>query len=204
MERSAMTTIVYAALIALGVAVGYIIAWVFRAGTPLGILTGLWLVVAGAVIGFVVEWFIDEAYRRNRELQEQLDRRSSGEPPVVRVGNPPPHNDKASEALTEILQQREHEVNELRSQINETDAQIESLRYTFEAYQRTHPDEFTTIKGIGPVYQRKLRDIGIGSYDQLANADPDRVRRMLDIKKWQRVDIESWVEQARDWAQRSQ
>jgi predicted flap endonuclease-1-like 5' DNA nuclease len=201
-----MTTIIYAALIALGVVVGYIIAWVFRAGTPIGILTGLWLVVAGAVIGFVVEWFIDEAYRRNRELQEQIDQHSGSEPPVVNIGNPPPshNNDKASEALTEILHQRDHEVNELRNQISETDAQIESLREQFETYQRTHPDEFTTIKGIGPVYQRKLRDIGIGSYDQLAKADPDRVRRMLDVKKWQRVDIESWVEQARDWAQRSQ
>jgi predicted flap endonuclease-1-like 5' DNA nuclease len=125
---------------------------------------------------------------------------------VVNIGPPPPHthNDKASEALTDILKQREHEVNELRSQMEETDAQIESLRHQFETYQRSHPDEFTTIKGIGPVYQRKLRDLGIGSFDQLAKADPDRVRRMLDIKKWQRVDIESWVEQARDWAERSQ
>jgi hypothetical protein len=43
----------------------------------------------------------------------------------------------------------------------------------------------------------------VNTYAQLATADAAQVRRMLDIKDWQRVDIESWIEQARDWAQRT-
>ena len=52
------------------------------------------------------------------------------------------------------------------------------------------------------MYQWKLRDTGFNTYRQLATADPDQLRRMLDIKNWQRVNVESWIEQARDWAQR--
>ena len=90
----------------------------------------------------------------------------------------------------------------MRQQLAATDAQIDTLRHEFETYQRTHPDNLRVIKGIGPVYQWKLRDAGINTYKQLALADPDQIRRLLDVKKWQRVNTEAWVEQARDWAQR--
>ena len=49
-----------------------------------------------------------------------------------------------------------------------------------------------------------LRDAGFNTYKQLAEANPDQMRRMLDVKNWQRVNVESWIEQARDWAQREQ
>ncbi len=77
---------------------------------------------------------------------------------------------------------------------------MDALSDEFESYQQTHPDDLTLIKGIGAVYQRKLRDIGFNSFDQLAQADPERLRRMLGIKNWQRTNIESWLEQARDWS----
>ncbi len=35
------------------------------------LFVGVLLVVAGAVVGFVVEWLIDEAYRRNREQRRR-------------------------------------------------------------------------------------------------------------------------------------
>ncbi len=113
-----------------------------------------------------------------------------------------PNNQAASELLTDFLRQRDDELREIRRQLVTTDVQMDGLRKDFDAYQRTHPDTLTVIKGIGPVFQWKLRDAGINTFKQLASADPDQLRRMLDIKKWQRVNIEAWVEQARDWAQR--
>lgn len=210
-------------LLLLGLAIGFIIAWAFGAGVSTGLGIGLVLLIAGAIVGFVSEWLIDEAYRKNRELQRQLHEREGAsispviqfapmsQPPVlepVEVAvahrlNPGERNhDTASEILTDFLRQRDEELREMRRQTATVETRMDNLRQEFEAYQRTHPDNLTVIKGIGPVYQWKLRDAGINTYKQLATADPGQVRRLLDVKKWQRVNIEGWVEQARDWAHR--
>jgi len=196
-----MTIVIGLALVLLGLAVGFIVTWAFGAGATITLFIGVLLVVAGAIVGFVVEWLIDVAYRRNRELW-QLLRQRGGEPVEKEAAVSDQGEEAAAETLAEFLHRRDEEVRKLREQIAASDAQLDSLRDDFEAYQRTHPDDMTVIKGIGPVYQWKLRDAGVNTYAQLAHADPDQLRRMLDIKEWQRVDIESWIEQARDWAQR--
>ena len=104
--------------------------------------------------------------------------------------------------LTAAITAFEEDLRQLRDQLSAVNGRFDRLQDKFESYQRTHPDDLTVIKGIGLVYQWKLRDIGVGSYQQLATADPEQLRRMLDIKNWQRVNIASWIEQARDWAQR--
>lgn len=200
-----MTLILAVAVLILGLAIGFVVAWAFGVGATTGLFVGLLLVVAGAIIGFVVEWLIDVAYRRNRELQRQLSIREGGPSVALAAGlGGSQGDDTASQTLADFLRQRDEELRQLRDRMAATDAQIDALQDEFEAYQKTHPDDLTVIKGIGPVFQWKLRDIGYNTYKQLANADPNQIRRMLGIKNWQRVDIESWVEQARDWAQRSQ
>lgn len=213
------------ALLLLGLAIGFVVAWavgIFSAGISTGLFIGLMLIIAGAIVGFVSEWLIDEAYRKNRELQRQLREAVPASPPVIQIAMPDrlpldepagtpatyrlspgvqSHN-SAADTLTDFLRQRDEELREIRRQMTSTDTEMEALRKEFDSYQRSHPDNLTVIKGIGPVYQWKLRDVGINTFKQLANADPDHVRRLLDIKKWQRVNIEAWVEQARDWAQR--
>jgi predicted flap endonuclease-1-like 5' DNA nuclease len=196
-----MTVVIGLALVVLGLAIGFVIAWAFGVGASMGLFIGLLLVVAGAIVGFISEWLIDEAYRKNRELRRQLlERGSTTLAPGVSSGDP--DDASASETLADFLRQRDDEIHELREQVSAADAQVDALRDEFESYQRTHPDDLTVIKGVGPVYQWKLRDAGFNTHKQLAAADPDQLRRMLDIKTWQRVNIESWIEQARDWAQR--
>jgi predicted flap endonuclease-1-like 5' DNA nuclease len=210
-----MTVIIGLALVALGLAVGFVIAWALGAGSaPAALVVGVLLLIAGGVIGFVGEWLIDEAYRKNRELRRQLGERSSvsvAMPVAAPVAAPAvaegialggQGGDGASETLADFLRQRDVELRDIRDRMSTADTQMDTLKAEFEAYQRTHPDDLTVIKGIGPVYQWKLRDAGCNSYKQLAAADPDQLRRMLDIKNWQRVNIEAWVNQARDWAQR--
>jgi len=194
-----MTIIIGLALVALGLAIGFIVTWAFGTGATITLFVGVLLVVAGAVVGFVVEWLIDEAYRKNRELRRQLGQREGG---VLAVGASVSGESAASETLADFLRQRDEEVQTLREQLAATHSQVDRLRDDFETYQRTHPDTLTVIKGIGPVYQWKLRDAGVNTFAQLAAADPDQLRRMLDVKEWQRVNVESWIEQARDWAQR--
>jgi hypothetical protein len=233
-------SIINAVLVILGLAIGFLVAWVSGAGQSLTLITGLLLLITGGIIGFTLEWWIDESIRKNRELQRQLSERKIETIPANSAnlmdaqprGNSSPDSEtlaeilrrlkalaetrtpdpvgapadidngqlRQSEALAEILRQHKDELHQISQHISIKDSQIESLRREFESYQQSHPDDLTQIKGIGPVYQRKLRDIGIGSFKQLANIEPAQIRRMLDIKNWQRVDIESWVEQARDWA----
>ena len=196
-----MTIVIGSALVVLGLVVGFIVAWAFGAGATLSLFIGLLLVIAGGIVGFVTEWLIDEAYRKNRELRRLLSQRG-GAAVALGAGVGVPGGEPTSETLAEFLRRRDEEVRELRGQLSALDSQLDGLRDEFEVYQRTHPDDLTVIKGIGPVYQWKLRDAGVNTYRQLAASDPDPLRRMLDIKEWQRVNVESWIEQAHDWAQR--
>ncbi len=189
------------ALVVLGIALGFVATFLFAWGKDVQMFLGVLLVVAGGVIGFVVEWLIDLGYRRNRELQQQMtgSARTVAPQSIIVAGE---GQADTSEALAQFLHQRDQELHELRDQLNEHDRQVDTLRTEFDTYQRTHPDDLTIIKGIGPVFQWKLRDAGFNTYKQLAHADPDQLRRMLDIKNWQRVNVEHWIEQARDWAQK--
>jgi predicted flap endonuclease-1-like 5' DNA nuclease len=209
-----MTLIFGLALVALGLAVGFVVAWALGVSSaPAVLVVGVLLLIAGGVIGFISEWLIDEAYRKNRELRRQLGERSVSIAVPVQAPVAAPvaaegvaaggqGGDGASETLADFLRQRDVELRDIRERMAGTDAQMDAMRAEFEAYQRTHPDDLTVIKGVGPVYQWKLRDAGCNSFKQLASADPDQLRRMLDIKNWQRVNIEAWINQARDWAQR--
>lgn len=196
-----MTTVIGAVLIVFGFAIGFVIAWAFNIGATWGLFIGLWLVALGIFVGYVIAWLIDEAYRKNRELRRQLSQQG-GLPLALSADVSGQSDDPASQTLADFLRQRGQEVRELREQLMAADSRLDGLRDQFEAYQRTHPDDLTVIKGVGPVYQWKLRDAGVNTYSQLANSDPEQLRRMLDIKNWQRVNIESWIGQARDWAQR--
>jgi predicted flap endonuclease-1-like 5' DNA nuclease len=189
------------ALVVLGLAIGFIVTWAFGVGASITLFVGVLLVAAGGIVGFVVEWLIDEAYRKNRELWYQLGQSGSATI-AVGAGVGGQGFDSTSETLSDFLHQRDEEVRELREQLSVMDAQMDGLHDEFAAYQRTHPDDLTVIKGIGSVYQWKLRDAGVNTYQQLATSDADQLRRMLDIKEWQRANVESWIEQARDWAQR--
>ncbi|MFQ5577268.1 MAG: hypothetical protein ACE5G8_09815 [Anaerolineae bacterium] len=161
----------------------------------------------GLVLGFFLDWLLEEAYRRNRELERQIDtaqqlpvRATAMSLPSVTVDG---EGDQiASKTLADFLRQRDDEIHQLRVEIDNAEEKMVQLQNNFDAYMKTHPDDLTVIKGIGSVYQWKLRDIGINTFQQLAATDKDKLARMLDIKNWQRVDIEQWIAQARDWAQR--
>ncbi len=189
------------ALVLLGIALGFVATFLFAWGKEVEVFVGALLVVAGGIIGFVVEWLIDLGYRRNRELQQQMGSGSRAMAPqsLVVTGEA---QAETSDTLAEFLRQRDEELQGLRGQLEDHDRQMDALRAEFDSYQQTHPDDLTVIKGIGPVFQWKLRDAGFNTYRQLAAADPDQLRRMLDIKNWQRVNVEHWIEQARDWEQK--
>lgn len=67
--------------------------------------------------------------------------------------------------------------------------------------KKTGADELTRINGIGPVLKKKLNNLGINTFQQIAEftqADIDRVNGELSFKG--RIERENWVEQARKLA----
>jgi len=51
------------------------------------------------------------------------------------------------------------------------------------------------IKGIGPTYAARLKDIGIATLADLAHANPDEVQEKLDVNGG-RETVQNWIEQA--------
>jgi predicted flap endonuclease-1-like 5' DNA nuclease len=58
-------------------------------------------------------------------------------------------------------------------------------------------DDFTTLEGIGPVYEAKLKHAGIATFSQLAATDEASLKEIIQAPAWRRVNYGEWVEQAK-------
>jgi hypothetical protein len=65
-----------------------------------------------------------------------------------------------------------------------------------EPRPRSHEDDLTEVKGIGPRTAAKLEQAGIRTYDELADATPDQLAAIAGVSR-ERVDENDWVGQAR-------
>ena len=62
-------------------------------------------------------------------------------------------------------------------------------------------DFLQEINGIGPAFERRLKEAGIGRFAELAALSEDEVRERLALEPWQ-GDVESWIEQAKALAKK--
>jgi predicted flap endonuclease-1-like 5' DNA nuclease len=196
-------SIVLVTLLSLAIlVVGFLVGWLVGGiGTTLSSIAFLALpvLVIGFLIGWLVEWIIDNQYRRMRELGQ------AGPVAVPMAVPSAPSGSEITElaqTLKDVLSEREDEVNALRAGLEAQEVKYDQLRDEFDHYAATHPDDLTVIKGVGRIYQWKLRDAGYSTYAQLAEADADRLRGMLEIRSWQRTDPQSWIDQAKNLLQR--
>ena len=60
-------------------------------------------------------------------------------------------------------------------------------------------DDLTVIRGIGAASQNRLNAAEIKSYAQLAEAEPEDVRRVLNEQR-QNTRVERWISRARELA----
>jgi predicted flap endonuclease-1-like 5' DNA nuclease len=58
------------------------------------------------------------------------------------------------------------------------------------------PDDLTQIRGIGPVFARRLRQAGITSFAQLANTSADALREIVAAEDWQKIEPVRWAQEA--------
>lgn len=58
-------------------------------------------------------------------------------------------------------------------------------------------DDLTRLEGIGPMYAERLRNSGITTFAQLAEADENALATIISAPAWRRINFASWIEQAR-------
>lgn len=86
-------------------------------------------------------------------------------------------------------------------QLFEPEKWIEEARLRL---RQANPDPLVDINGIGPVYQKKLFDAGIYTFEQLASMTPDQIAAIIQPEGWQNVDFDRWIAEAAQFASRQQ
>ena len=81
---------------------------------------------------------------------------------------------------------------------------IEPESWIAQAKVLANPDHLEDINGIGDEYAQRLNQAGIYTFAQLIEAGPERLRQIIDPEKWQKIEPESWITEARQFvAQKS-
>ena len=79
-------------------------------------------------------------------------------------------------------------------------ASEESQAVQSSVEEETSPEgienDLTLINGIGPTYERRLKDAGIRSYADLAQQDPDSLREIVGVEDWHAADPQQWIDEA--------
>lgn len=65
------------------------------------------------------------------------------------------------------------------------------------ASAKAQRDDLRQIQGLGPGYSSKLQEAGIDSFASLAAASDSELDRILQPREFQKLDYESWRQQAR-------
>ncbi len=165
------------------------------------IVVALVALLVGFLIGWLAEWALDLLRWRARARWAGFDLEGRmSEERVVRFESG--EGGDSAQLMAGYLEKRDAEIHELQAKMEAKEAQLDALQARFDEYVQTHPDELTDIKGIGRIYQWKLRDGGINSYAQLAQTTPERIREILDVPAWRKIEPESWIEQAKVLARR--
>jgi predicted flap endonuclease-1-like 5' DNA nuclease len=61
-------------------------------------------------------------------------------------------------------------------------------------------DPLIDIYGVGPVYEQRLLNAGITTFEQLGNMTPDEIVTVIKPASYQLIDPEAWIKEARELA----
>jgi predicted flap endonuclease-1-like 5' DNA nuclease len=136
-----------------------------------------WWLILGILIGWVVGWVIEILYWRwkRRTQADRVDR----------------------------------ELSECHDRVATLQRELESARSQAPLAAATVPSagipaqNLAAIRGIGPVFEQRLYDAGIGTFSQLAALSDPQVRAIIQPEDWQEYDYETWNEQSRAMAEKT-
>lgn len=90
---------------------------------------------------------------------------------------------------------------EMQARLNEAEKQTETLQEKMTAVQHTFDytgkNQLQLIRGIGPAYARRLNEAGVLTLEDLAKCAPEQVLEIVQPKKWQHLQPEEWIREAK-------
>jgi small subunit ribosomal protein S2 len=150
----------------------------------------IWLLLIIGLAAVVISWAMKRAEQKIVPAQPatEVNGSSSGAEPQLAeaVAEKAPESLPKSEAQLEAVPAEEVE--------EATPAATQSTATAAKA--PVAADDLTRIEGIGPKTSGVLQDAGISSYDQLAAADPSRLKQILQDAGLRLGDPTTWPEQA--------
>lgn len=107
------------------------------------------------------------------------------------------HNETMAEIIMEAP--TESTIADDATVINESDAGVENISPLHTAPPTTlASDKLEAIRGIGPVFAKRLRAAGIHTFAQLSELLPEEVKVMIaPIRTGQRAEVVDWIEEAK-------
>jgi predicted flap endonuclease-1-like 5' DNA nuclease len=78
--------------------------------------------------------------------------------------------------------------------------ELEASRRALSRFAAGKGDPLIDIDGIGPVFQQRLYDAGVVSFEQLASMHPERLRSLVASNAAFELRTEGWVDEARRFA----
>jgi predicted flap endonuclease-1-like 5' DNA nuclease len=90
---------------------------------------------------------------------------------------------------------------EMQSRLKQAEKQTETLQEKMTAVQQTMDytgkNQLQLIRGIGPAYARRLNEAGVFTLQELAKCTPEQIVAIIQPKKWQNVEPEEWIREAK-------
>ncbi len=102
---------------------------------------------------------------------------------------------KEVEVSENLVTRAEHRAEEQNIEVN-----VDKLLHSIGTATKAEADDLKEINGIGPVYEKKLNNIGIYTYAQISKlkaADKDELSALEGITR-EKIEAEEWVKQAKD------
>jgi predicted flap endonuclease-1-like 5' DNA nuclease len=159
--------------------------------------------ILGLLIGWLVEWVIDWIYWRRRGQGVQ-DSAAQCQQKLASLEAELASSRREVQSLQEKAGQLEMGKAQLETRSTQIQPEWEASRTQTVVPQPVIPDKLEEIIGIGPVIARRLNQNGITTFEQLAAQTPEHLRSILGDLIQRLADEESWIEQARQFAQRKQ
>ncbi|MCL4267413.1 MAG: hypothetical protein KJ069_29820 [Anaerolineae bacterium] len=90
---------------------------------------------------------------------------------------------------------------EMQARLKEAEKQTATLQEKMTAVQHTFDytgkNQLQLIRGIGPAYARRLNEAGVLTLEDLAKCAPEQITEIVQPKKWQHVEPEEWIREAK-------
>ncbi len=134
--------------------------------------------VLGLLIGWLAEWIIDWFYWRARM------RAAMQENPDLEKENS--RLEEENITLTREHKNLDEENTDLKARLSELETEISRIKASAMIANLLNKDgthNFQGIKGIGPVFSKRLNDAGIRTFEQLAHLTPQDMEKILGIYK---------------------